>query len=182
MYRVDTRDKLQTKGTHMDMNVAAKAVIGVGIVGAVAAGIAYAVTRETDPKAKALDDFVRFDRNGDGNISNQEATRLDIGRPYARERQVIYRNGDWVSWRQDIIHNETTSSMQRAWLGAKGNDAIASVDELVRLVDGFDKDGNGKLSFGERGDFNDVYGVERSTKTILDNTQFGTSYEPIPRP
>jgi hypothetical protein len=160
------------------MNTAAKIGIGLGVAGLIAgAGFLLAgCGKEEDPQSKVLDDFQKFDKNRDTNWSADELTSFEVGRPYSQLRQNTYRVGNMQFYQQNIVHNETHSSMEKAYAAAKGNDAIVSLQELVSLASRSDKDGNGTLSGGERRDFDRAYGPVSNTRTILDRVETGWYY------
>jgi hypothetical protein len=167
------------KGTIMQLNTAAKWGIGIAAgVGLVAgAGLLLAACgREEDPQSKVLDDFQKFDKNRDTNWTQDELSNFEVGRPYSTGRRSTYRVGNMQFYEQQIVHRETTSNMTKAFQAAKGNDAVASLAELVALASRFDKDGNGTLSGGERRDFDKSYGPVSNSRTILDRVETGWYY------
>lgn len=154
-----------------------KIAIGAGLVGG-AALLLTACGREEDPQSTVLDKFKDFDRNQDNNWTQDETTRFQQTRPYNGPRFNTYRVGDYVFFQQNIQHDEITTNMSKAFAGARGNDAIASLQELTSLAQTFDKDGNGTLGGGERRAFENAYGVEEHRRTIIDNTTSGSYYSP----
>jgi hypothetical protein len=159
--------------------------IAIG-VGAVAAGglLLAACGKPEDPQAKVLNDYQPFDTNRDNQWTKDELVRNTTSRPYTSGRYNQFRIGDYVTFQQNIQHDETTSNMQRAWAGARGNDAIASLQELTNLAltfDTADKNGvkDGMLSSSERNEFERAYGIETHRRTIIDNTETRTVYDPV---
>lgn len=160
------------------MHIAAKIAIGAGIVGVGALALAACGgPKEQDAESKLLGDFQKFDRNPrDNNWTQGEATLFEVGRPYSTNRHNTYRVGDMQFWEQQIVHKETTSSMERLFAAAKGNDAVASLAELKTVALRFDKDGNGTLNRDERKDFDRQFGADVRSRTILDRVETGWSY------
>ncbi len=160
------------------MHIAAKIAIGAGIVGVGALALAACGgPKEQDAESKLLSDFQKFDRSPrDNNWTQGEATLFEVGRPYSANRHNTYRVGDMQFWEQQIVHKETTSSMERLFAAAKGNDAVASLAELKTVAMRFDKDGNGTLSRDERKDFDRQFGADVRSRTILDRVETGWSY------
>ncbi|MCW2927554.1 MAG: hypothetical protein JWM86_1522 [Thermoleophilia bacterium] len=154
-----------------------KVAIGVGLAGG-AALLLSACGREEDPQSTTLDKFKGFDKNQDNNWTQDEVTKFEVTRPTNGPRFNEYRVGDYVFYQQNIQHQEITSSMQKAFAGARGNDAIASLAELTSLATKFDKDANGTLSGGERRAFDDAYGLDIQRRTIIDNTISGSYHSP----
>lgn len=159
------------------MHVAAKIAIGVGLVGVGALALGACAPKEQDAESKLLGDFQKFDRNPrDNNWTQSEAKLFEVGRPYSANRHNTYRVGDMQFWEQQIVHKETSSSMERLFAAAKGNDAVASLAELKQVAMRFDKDGNGTLNRSERKDFDRQFGTDVRSRTILDNVETGWSY------
>lgn len=164
------------KGRHM--HVGWKLAIGAGLIGAAAIGIAACSgPKEQDAESMLLEDFQKFDRSPrDNKWTASEATLFEVGRPYSTNRHNTYRVGNMQFYEQQIVHRETTSSMEKLFAAAKGNDAVASLQELKAVAMRFDKDGNGTLSRAERRDFDAQFGADVRSRTILDSVETGWYY------
>lgn len=166
------------------MHIAARIAIGAGLVGVGALALAACGgPKEQDAESKLLEDFQKFDRSPrDNNWTQPETQLFEVGRPYSTNRHNTFRVPDPFSdgytqfYEQQIVHKETTSSMDRLFAAAKGNDAVASLAELKSVAMRFDKDGNGTLNRDERNEFDRQFGADVRSRTILDSVETGSYY------
>jgi hypothetical protein len=171
-----------TKGTNVHINLAGKIAIGAGLAVGTAL-LLSACGKDEDPQAKVLKDFQPFDTDRNNEWSKDELVRRTETRPYPVTVGRLRISDDYVQVTQNIQHDITTSNMSRAYAGARGNDAIASLAELTSLALSFDqadKNGvkNGLLDGSERRAFEAAYGVQTNRQTIVDNTVTRLEYSP----
>jgi hypothetical protein len=140
--------------------------------------LAGCAPKEQDADSFALDKFGGFDREPkDNQWTAGETTKATA---YTRTQEVnTYRVGDYIFGTRQILRTTTTSSMQRIYDAAKGNDAVLSLQELRDFaISGFDADKNGTLNKSERNHFNDVYEPTSRSQTELVGSEPFSRYSP----
>jgi hypothetical protein len=163
----DERDDMQIgslKVSGTALGIGAAVVVGGLAIGGII--IAARGPKEQDVNDKLLGEFGRFDSRPKDNAWT------------AAEAVQYYREGPyWTPWytkevRGNIELQEryyqttaTTWSMERMFQTARGNDAVASLQELRAVALRFDYDGNGTLGRDERRDFDRQFEAFSNTRT-----------------
>jgi hypothetical protein len=159
------------------MHVGVKIALGVGIVGAAALALS-ACSTEKDADTFGLDKFKDFDRSPQDNKWTQNEVVRTTARNHTQEVNT-YRVGDYIFGTRQIMKTTTTSSMQRIFDAAKGNDAVLSLQELRDFtLKNFDADKNGTLNRDERKKFGTQFDATSRSQTALVGSEGFSRYSP----
>ncbi|MCW2949307.1 MAG: hypothetical protein JWN41_320, partial [Thermoleophilia bacterium] len=157
---------INSVGNFMAHSKGAK-IAGIGIGVTVLLGLTACAMTQT-PEQYTNNLFKDFDRDPNNNgISRDEATRHHKSTHSTDVFQ--YRIGDIDVFDRQVIQHSWTSSVLRAVDAARGNDAVASWQELNTLANTYDVDGKPGLSGKEQSRFSSVYGpiTSNSREEIL---------------
>jgi hypothetical protein len=159
-----------------DMNIGAMNItgkhLGIGaavVVGGLAIGGLVMLARgpkEQDVNDKLLGEFGRFDnRPKDNAWTSAEAVQFNRSGPSWTPWYTKEVRGNVELQERYYQTTETTRSMERMFQAARGNDAVASLQELRAVALRFDYDGNGTLGRNERSDFDRQFESTANTRT-----------------
>lgn len=163
------------------MHVTGKQVaIGLGVVaGAVGlTALLSGCTSEQDADTFALNKFKDFDRSPQDNKWTQNELVRSTAWNHTQEVNT-YRVGDYIFGTRQILKTTTTSSMERIFDAAKGNDAVLSLQELRDFsLEHFDADRNGTLNRQERNKFGSQYDTTSRSSTAFVGSEPFSRYSP----